>query len=319
MVARSGSAAWSDEGRTSVRIVQPTEAALSEAADAIRAGRLVGMPTETVYGLAADATNVQAVRAVFLAKGRPSQNPLIVHLAGIEEVDGVALEFPQPARALAEEHWPGPLTLVLRKRPSVPDEVTAGLPSVAVRVPAHPVARRLIEAAGCPLAAPSANSFMHLSPTRAEDIEPCIAERLALILDGGPCEVGIESTVVDCTGPELLVLRRGMLRIDAAHAATSEEFAHISPGQYPRHYAPTTPLLLVAKLQPHQPGLTLGPTQSEFQRQLSGEPRRYAAELYAALHDLDRANLETIYVETPPETEEWAAVRDRLMRAAHPG
>jgi L-threonylcarbamoyladenylate synthase len=301
-------------------ILPPTAENIERAAEALRRGGLVGLPTETVYGVAADALNREAVRATYRAKGRPADNPLIVHLGSVDEVESVALWTPA-ARTLAERFWPGPLTLVLSKRPNVPDEVTAGMDSVALRVPKHPVALALLAASGRPLSAPSANPFMGLSPTRAEDIDPTVASHLAMILDGGPCEVGLESTVLDAR-EGLVVLRPGLLTAEALEAvaggpvAVRESRDGRAPGQYPRHYAPRTPLRLVDRLAPDDTGITFADPQNDRQIRLPADPARYGAGLYAALHVLDRFAGEGIAVEAPPTTAAWAAVWDRLRKAA---
>jgi L-threonylcarbamoyladenylate synthase len=303
-----------------VRILEPTDDAIAEASEALRRGELVGMPTETVYGIAAVATDPDAVRKIFIAKGRPSDNPLIVHVYSLEQLETVAREIPASATALANRFWPGPLTLVLPKLPSVPHETTAGLGTVAVRMPSHPVALRLLREVGLPLAAPSANPFMSLSPTRAQDIDGSLAEHLALVLDGGAAEVGVESTVVDCTTDPVRVLRPGgVARADLAAVLGYEPELggspeRRSPGQYRRHYAPRTPVVLVEILQRTDVGLTFhqpAPGQISMPR----EPAAYAAVLYSALRELDQKNVERIVVQKPPETPEWEVVWDRLRKA----
>lgn len=304
-----------------MRILPPTPENIAEAAEAIRRGKLVGMPTETVYGVAADALNPEAVRRTFAAKGRPADNPLIVHLADVAEVDRVAADFPLSAAVLAQHFWPGPLTLVLPKQDEVPDAVTAGLETVAVRVPGHPVAQALIEAAGTPVSAPSANPFMGLSPTRAEDIAPEVAKHLALILDGGPCEVGLESTVVDLHEAPFRLLRPGRIsreeieEVLEREIADREEAVKRSPGLYRRHYAPRTPVRLVDRLGAEDAGLTLEAPLNANQIRLPLDPHLYGAALYASLHLLDRKGLREIAVQAPPRSAEWEAVWDRLGRA----
>jgi L-threonylcarbamoyladenylate synthase len=227
----------------------PDPAVIAEAAGVIRAGGLVAFPTETVYGLGADALDERAVRRIFIAKGRPSYNPLIAHVADVDGARALVTAWPEAAERLAAAFWPGPVTLVLPKRGVVPDVVTAGLPAVAVRVPAHPVALALLVAAGTPIAAPSANRFTELSPTQARHVEKALGDRVALILDGGPTTVGIESTVVDLTGERPVLLRPGTLAPEALAAvlgelplAASEPAAgdapRLSPGMVERHYAP---------------------------------------------------------------------------------
>jgi L-threonylcarbamoyladenylate synthase len=313
---------------------------IAQAAAVLRAGGLVAFPTETVYGLGAHALDAAAVRRIFEAKGRPAHNPLIVHIAATAEVREVAADWPASAARLAECFWPGPLTLVLPKNARVPYEVTAGGPTVAVRLPAHPVARALLEAAGIPVAAPSANRSSRLSPTRAEhvlrDLEGCID----LVLDGGPCPGGIESTVLDLTTSPPRLLRPGLVSLAELEAVIGpvvlpgqlpEGCVLPSPGLLSRHYAPRTPLECaadggrerVAELcrKGRRVGwLTFGPPREvppgAVVRTLPGDPMGYAAGLYAALHELDVAGLDCIVAALPPDAVEWQAVRDRLRRAS---
>jgi L-threonylcarbamoyladenylate synthase len=278
------------------------------------------MPTETVYGIAADALNPDAVRATFALKNRPPENPLIVHVSSFSQADRVCREIPAQAARLAAQFWPGPLTLVLPKAPCVPNVVTAGLDSVAVRCPAHPVALELLQAFGGPLSAPSANAFTRLSPTLAEDIAPEIRAGLGMVLDGGPCSVGIESTVLDLSGLEPTILRPGNVSRaqleEALGRALGQGIERKAPGMYPKHYAPRTPLHLVDQLQPDQAGLTLGSTGPN-RIVMPLESNKYAAQLYHALAELDKRSLPAIYVELPPETTDWEGVHDRLRKAAH--
>ena len=295
-------------------ILPPTPENIALAATALQRGELVGMPTETVYGLAADLWNPLALRATFAAKGRPADNPLIVHVAHLEQLDALVAEWPVDARRLAERFWPGPLTLVLPKREEVPLEATGGLDTVAVRVPAHPVALRLIDAAGTPLTAPSANPFMGLSPTRPEHVMVA-----ALVLDGGPCVVGIESTVIDLSEGEPRLLRPGGIPRAAVEATLRKTLAgkaeaRRAPGDYPRHYAPRTPVRLADRLGPHDTGLTFdGPHEGQIRLPL--DPAAYAISMYAALHRLDALGLGEIVIQAPPRAEAWEAVWDRLERA----
>lgn len=302
-------------------ILPPTPENLAKAAMFLRRGGLVVMPTETVYGLAADATNPEAIHRVYMAKGRPSDNPLIVHIAYWDQLETVAGRLSAVAKRLSEAFWPGPLTLVLPKHPGLPPGVTAGLDTVAVRMPSHRVALSLIEEVDRPLAAPSANRFMGLSPTRAEHVDPLLAE---IILDGGPCQVGLESTVVDCTGDQPLLLRpggitRGELEAGAGvsigHAATAGR--RRSPGLYARHYAPRARVELVDLLEPGMPGLSFEESGEKVIK-MPEDPRAYGAALYDALWRLDEAEVGVIYVERPPDTPDWEAVRDRLTKASHP-
>lgn len=289
---------------------------VDHAASLIRAGRLVAFPTETVYGLGADALNAGAVERIFAAKKRPHTSPLIVHVDSIEMAQSLAARWPDAARILARHYWPGPLTLVLPKQPRIPDIVTAGLPTVGLRMPAHPLAIALIRAAGAPIAAPSANRFTGLSPTEAGHIPESLAD---YVLDGGPSRVGIESTVLSLVDAPLL-LRPGVIPLPEIEAligpvrlAEASEGPHASPGMHPRHYRPVTPLhLLTSDETPpdgHGAWLRIG-------REMPADPRVYAAALYAALHELDARWLDWIAVETPPDRPEWAGVLDRLRRAA---
>jgi len=298
-------------------ILAATEENLERAGTAWRAGELVVIPTETVYGLAGDATNAQAARAIFAAKGRPADNPLIVHVADIESVEALVTEFPESARKLAKRFWPGPLTLVLPKSDQIPMEVSGGLDTVAVRMPDHPVALAVIRGSGRPLAAPSANQFMRLSPTRAEHVDPQLAE---IILDGGPCRVGVESTVLDCSQQPFRILRAGGVPRVEIEGALGHPLSTLtnattkrSPGMYPRHYAPRARLLLVETLEGDLPGISFtksGPGQFRLPR----DPRAYAANLYEALHQLDALGLPEVFVEIPPDEAAWEAIQDRLKR-----
>lgn len=293
---------------------------IERAAAAIRAGKLVVMPTETVYGLAANALDPEAVAKIFEAKGRPSDNPLIVHVCSTEMARTVASELPDEAFALMKAYWPGPLTLVLRKRPEVPAITTAALDTVAVRMPNHPTALALIEASGMPLAAPSANRFGGVSPTAAEHLDCSLVAKAAAVLDAGPCDIGIESTVLDLSGEQPRLLRPGAIgkdeleRILGRTVSAGAEAVKRSPGMYPKHYAPTTPVFVVDALG-ERPGLTFGPAISSSQIKMPQTPAEYARQLYAAFHHLDKLGLSAIYVEMPPEGAEWDAARDRLERA----
>lgn len=295
---------------------------IAAAAALIRGGGLVAFPTETVYGLGANALDAAAVRRIYQAKGRPSTSPLIVHVESVEQAQALAAEWPEAATELARWFWPGPLTLVLKKSAAIPDEATGGLPTVGLRMPAHPMALALIRAAGVPIAAPSANRFTGLSPTLAEHVRASLGDEVDLILDGGPTVVGIESTVLSLAGEEPTLLRpgavtRGELEARIGHvevaAAPETGAAHASPGLHPRHYAPATRLILVEHVQTPSSGrgVYLAPGAG-----LPAEPRAYAAALYATLHELDQQHLDWIAVEQPPATPEWEAVRDRLARAA---
>jgi L-threonylcarbamoyladenylate synthase len=309
-------------------------AAIARAAAVIRAGGLVAFPTETVYGLGADALDPAAVRQIFAAKGRPADNPLIVHVAAASEARPLAAAVPPAAERLMSL-WPGPLTLVLPRAAAVPDVTTAGQPTVAVRVPAHPAALALLRACGRPLAAPSANRSGRPSPTTAAHVLADLEGVVAVILDGGPCEVGLESTVVDVTGPRPLVLRAGGLPVEALRAAVGGEVDVLSgqdpaamsrsPGLRHRHYAPRARVLLVA---PGEAAALGGPAVAVMSQQPRPEgfvgrwremPARledYAHELFAALRELDAPEVATIVVETVPEVGLGRAIADRLRRAA---
>ena len=291
---------------------------VDRAAALIRAGRLVALPTETVYGLGAIALDAEAVERIFTAKNRPHTSPLIVHVDSIEMARGLASAWPRSAEMLARRYWPGPLTLVLPKNSTIPDIVTAGLPTVGLRMPDHPLALQLIRAAGVPIAAPSANRFTELSPTLAGHITELLAD---FVLDGGPAHVGIESTVLSLAGvPELL--RPGVIPLPDLEALigpirsalpVTPGDAHSSPGMHPRHYRPVTPLYLLSPSSkpPDGKGVWL-----RIGAEMPSDPRAFAAALYTQLHELDNKGLDWIAVETPPDTPEWAGVLDRLRRAA---
>ena len=287
------------------------------AAALIRAGRLVAFPTETVYGLGANALDAEAVARIFAAKRRPRSSPLIVHVDSIAMARSLAAAWPESAEILARRYWPGPLTLVLPKQPSIPDIVTAGLPTVGLRMPAHPLALDLIRAAGVPIAAPSANRFTELSPTAAAHVPDSLAD---YVLDGGPAHVGIESTVLSLAGDPVL-LRPGVIPLPEIEAligpvriaAAPASGPHASPGQHPRHYRPATPLLLLPPGQPTPPGRGV---RLRIGHEMPADPLAYAAVLYETLHRLDQQNLDWIALEPPPDTPDWAGVLDRLKHAA---
>lgn len=293
------------------------ETGVQHAAALIRAGRLVAFPTETVYGLGANALDAAAVERIFTAKGRPRTSPLIVHVDSIEMARGLAARWPDSAEILARHYWPGPLTLVVPKRPEIPGIVTAGLPTVGLRMPAHPLALELIRAAGVPVAAPSANRFTELSPTSAAHVQESLAD---YILDGGPARVGIESTVLSLVDAPLL-LRPGVIPLPDMEAligpiairSAPAEGPHASPGMHARHYRPATPLYLLDAADPAPAG---NGARLRIGHEMPADPLDYAATLYETLHRLDAQRLDWIAADRPPETPEWAGVLDRLRRAA---
>jgi len=314
------------------RILRPTASAIDEAAAALRRGRLVAFPTETVYGLGAVATNDCAVAAIYRAKGRPAHNPLIVHLADLAGVRAVAA-LDARAEAVAAAFWPGPLTLVLPRAPGSPISplATAGLATVAVRLPAHPVARALLTATLLPVAAPSANPSGRVSPTTAEHVAADLGEAVDLVLDGGACPVGVESTVLDLSAPTPRLLRPGGLdraaleRLVGPLAGAEDEAATPrSPGQLASHYAPRLPLRLdVSEVTGDEALLAFGPEVpggALVVRNLSptGDPAEAARNLFAMLRELDRSGARAIAVMPIPGEGLGEAVRDRLRRAAAP-
>ena len=319
----------------------PDPRTLAQAAETLRRGGLVAFPTETVYGLGAHALDPRAVARIYAAKGRPGYNPLIVHLADAGAARALAAAWPAEAERLAAAFWPGPLTLVLPKNDSVPPSVTAGLPSVALRVPAHPVAHALLRAAGIPVAAPSANRSTEVSPTTAQHVARSLGERVDVIVDGGPCPVGIESTVLSLAGPVPTLLRPGTISADDLRPVIGEvalpaagadaEAARPSPGMLDRHYAPRAELRLVEGMdEVRRLPAVEGKTAVLVREGSSGwegapgidvvgmpaEAAAYAARLYAVLHELDEAGYARVWVQQPPEAPAWAGVRDRLRRAA---
>lgn len=373
----------------------PERAPIEEAAALIRAGGLVAFPTETVYGLGANALNPEAIERIFAAKGRPAYNPLIAHAADVAAARALSADWSSAAERLAEAFWPGPLTLVVPKRPEIPARLTAGLPTVALRVPRHPVASALLRAAGVPIAAPSANPFTRLSPTLASHVTKGLGDRVDLVLDAGPASLGIESTVVDVSGERPVLLRPGSISARALEEVLGEPLANAGtlagemprpgPGMVAKHYSPRARLLLLPDEEnldfgallreaggggrttglvllegdtltggtagsrlapgrrgsaaggrgsaPDAPGSTAGsrggsPTYSfdgdpadsgTIIIELPADPEGYARELYAALHTLDDAGCDTIFVAPIPADGAWAGVRDRLRRASHRG
>jgi L-threonylcarbamoyladenylate synthase len=314
----------------------PSTDAIARAAQILQSGGLVAFPTETVYGLGANALDPLAVAKIFAAKGRPARNPIIVHVAEVEDAKKLVSAWPALAEKLAERFWPGPLTLVLPRASCVPDLVTAGGETVALRMPAHPVALALLRTCRLPLAAPSANRSTELSPTLPEHVLHGLADSIDLLLDAGPTSGGLESTVLDVTTNPPRLLRPGLVTvaqlealvgpIDRSLAPALEPMR--SPGQMRRHYAPKTPLEVVLSSRPRveelvTQGLGVGwlthleeKSLATMQVKLPNDAVAYSAELYAALHRLDDAKLDRIVVEAPPAGDDWLAVQDRLQRAA---
>jgi L-threonylcarbamoyladenylate synthase len=312
-----------------VEILPITDAAIARAAELLRNGALVAFPTETVYGLGGDATDDAAVAAIFAAKNRPDFNPLIVHLASAADASEYG-ELNATAERLAERFWPGALTLVVRRRADCRISLlaSAGLDTLALRVPGHDAARRLIEAAGCPIAAPSANASGRLSPTEAEHVAASLGDKVALILDGGPCRIGVESTVLDVTGDMPCLLRPGGIAVEeieealgstVALPAPGDDTAPRSPGMLAAHYAPKRPLRMNAEnRRPGEAVLGFGPGFDAAELNLSpaGDTTEAAANLFASLHQLDRPPFTGIAVAPIPETGLGRAINDRLRRAA---
>jgi L-threonylcarbamoyladenylate synthase len=300
---------------------------LEQAAALIREGKLAAFPTETVYGLGANALDAAAVARIFELKGRPPSSPLIVHVSSIAMAREIVAQWPPEADELARRYWPGPLTLVLPKSPKIPDIVTAGLPTVGIRVPAHDVAIALIEAAGVPIAAPSANRFMGISPTTSEHVLEAFGDELP-VLDGGACPLGIESTVVSISDGKVTLLRPGMISIAEVDASPSgepsaigEACPHPSPGMHPRHYSPRTRLIVVPDPNhlPDRFGAYLWRRKSGLTARSVRMPMNVAAfahRWYSVLHEVDGEGWPWIAVEALPDKPEWAAIRDRVARAS---
>ncbi len=337
----------------SVHPTHPDPEIIADAARRLARGQLVAFPTETVYGLGADALDENAVARIFAAKGRPAWNPVILHVVDVDAARALATVWPDEAQWLAETFWPGPLTMVLPKHAIVPDIATAGLGAVALRVPAHPVALALLRAVARPIAAPSANRFTQVSPTTAGHVLASLGDRVDCILDGGPCDVGIESTVVDLSGPHPVLLRPGMIsraQLESVLHRPIETMAKQirlgdppsvaprSPGMAERHYAPRAEVWLfderqeaeiAAALAASPENATRGPVVALLLRvavpvdaddvviRMPEDPVRYARALYAALHSADAHGARLVVIERPPDEDAWAAIRDRLARASH--
>jgi L-threonylcarbamoyladenylate synthase len=296
---------------------------------------LVAFPTETVYGLGADASNPAAVGRIYEVKGRPAGHPLIVHIGDIGQLDRWARDIPKAATKLAARFWPGPLTLVLRRAPGVADQLTGGQDTIGLRIPGHPIALQLLREFGGGIAAPSANRFGRISPTTAEHVRGDLGSEVDLVLDGGTCEIGIESTIVDLSRGRPVMLRPG--RIDAGDIAATlgvaleerDSDAPRAPGTLAAHYAPRQPLRLIESDQ-WERGVrdtSHGRAVLSFRSPPEGDmstmwieasilPQQYGHDLYANLRTLDLSGCDRILVEEPPDTREWAAIRDRLGRAS---
>lgn len=298
----------------------------------LRGGGLVAFPTETVYGLGADAGSAQAVSKLYNVKGRPVEHPVIVHFASADEAFRWAREVPDGARALAKRFWPGPLTLILKRSALAQDFVTGGQDNVGLRVPSHPVAHELLAAFGKGVAAPSANRFGHVSPTTAAHVREDLGKDVDLVLEGGPSEVGIESTIVDFSSGSPVLLRPGRIakaELEEVLKSNVEDRRGESPrhsGGLERHYAPRTPARLVPTHELDKEIAKLGDKLAvlafsrpdervDYWLRMPREPRAYAQRLYAALRELDSAGCQAILIESPPDAPEWAAVLDRLRRA----
>jgi len=310
--------------------------AIRQAAEIIRKGGIVAFPTETVYGLGADGYNPLAVARIFEVKGRPSFDPLIVHIAHPAHLEKLVKETPSSVKRLTEKLWPGPLTVVLLKKENIPDIVTAGLPSIAVRMPDHPIALSLIKESSCPIAAPSANPFGYLSPTTAEHVREQLGDQVDLILDGGPCAIGVESTIISFLDGKPRLLRPGGVSLEEVESVIGKvETGPIkdrpsAPGMLPRHYAPRTPVVLggneknpelyksrnVGFLAFQEPNRDLKFHSVEVLSR-KGDMREAAANLFSALRRLDALNLDLILAEPIPEVGLGRAIMDRLRRASH--
>lgn len=319
------------------------EAAVDRAAELLRAGELVALPTETVYGLAANAFDTKAVSRIFEIKGRPAHNPIIVHVASLEMARECVSQWPSIAEKLARAFWPGPLTLVLTRAAQIPDLVAAAGPTVGIRWPSHPFIQAVIRECGFPLAAPSANLSNQLSPTNAAHVQKSLGSKIPLIVDGGQSQVGIESTVLDLTMTPPRLLRPGMIHEQALLAVTSaltvgfgknEEILK-SPGQLQKHYAPKAKLVIsswsdesdlriqssnfkIQRSKLHVVAHTHIPSGHDFAHVsiIPHDPEAFARALYAELHRCDESGADLIIVEAVPQNDEWRAIADRLKRAA---
>ena len=312
----------------------PPWTSVSEAARLLKAGEVVAIPTETVYGLAGNAFEPKALAKIFAAKERPTFDPLIVHIADIAQLSDIAKDIPEAAYKLAEAYWPGPMTIILPKKDCIPDLCTSGLPSVAVRFPSHPVAQAIIKESGLPLAAPSANLFKHVSPTTAEHVAAQLADRIAGIVDGGPCAVGVESSIISLAGsptvlrpgaitPEMFAKILGNVNVKESTSKPGQPMA--APGQCDTHYRPQVPLYfgelpagykLPANTVRIAFGKQSGPIPEAVNLSESGDMAEATANLYAFMHDLDKPEYGLILVDPIPNTGIGMALNDRLKRAS---
>lgn len=312
----------------------PPWTSVSEAARLLREGEVVAIPTETVYGLAGNAFEPEALAKIFAAKERPTFDPLIVHIADIAQLADIAKDIPDEAYKLAEAYWPGPMTIILPKKDCIPDLCTSGLPSVAVRFPSHPVAQAIIKESGLPLAAPSANLFKHVSPTTAEHVAAQLADRIAGIVDGGPCSVGVESSIISLVGkptvlrpgaitPEMFSKVLGEVAIKESTSKPGQPM--LAPGQCDTHYRPQVPLYYGeipegCKLPAHTVRIAFGkqegPVPATVNLSESGDMVEATSKLYAFMHDLDNPDYDLILVDPIPNTGIGMAINDRLKRAS---
>jgi L-threonylcarbamoyladenylate synthase len=321
-----------------VRVVRATQVEIETAVQALRDGELVAFPTETVYGLGANAQNPAAVRKIFEAKGRPTTHPVIVHLDSPRYLHRWVREVPDAATRMAERFWPGPLTMVMPRASNVHDIVTGSQDTVAVRVPSHPMAQQLLTAFGGGIAAPSANRYGRLSPTRAEHVREELGDSVKVILDGGECQIGLESTIVSFEGPNVRLLRPGGVTAAQIREVIGELLIGANlqsprvPGGTPSHYAPTTPMTIVpaGEIDAHAAALSEGGRRVAVLAQrlplrahkyvtwinAGRRPEQFGHDLYANLRTLDKAGCQRILVQDVPEGERWDAIRDRLLRAA---
>ncbi|MBV9575463.1 MAG: threonylcarbamoyl-AMP synthase [Gammaproteobacteria bacterium] len=318
-----------------------TSSQLQQAVKILKQGGLVAFPTETVYGLGADACQEEAITKIFEAKKRPFDHPLIVHIADVSQLSAWAQEVPEMAFKLAQAFWPGPLTLILKKKPTVLSSLTAGQETVGLRIPAHPVAQALLQAFGGGIAAPSANQFTHVSPTTAQAVVEELGDRVDLILEGGTCEVGVESTILDLSRHQPIILRPGMITASALEtalnmpilAAEQAETSVRAPGRHHLHYAPRTKTILIktenitaflatltaedypiALLSYHSFNVAL--THPIHYVKMPSDALSFAHQLYHQLRLLDHQQFKSIVIENVPHGEEWTAIRDRLRKAS---